>query len=225
MVPISADRIEDLPALRGLFDFPVAARGCAIPLTGARHHPAEAVLVAGAAERRRAEFLAGRACARSCLDALGYGDAPVLRGERGMPIWPEGAIGSISHSGTIAMAVVAANVTARSIGIDVEQQRAVTDELQDLLFRPEERARLALMPQDGRRAAATLMFSAKEAFYKAQFPIGRVFVDYRDVVVEPSESDFAVTTCIDIKGLGRSGTRFDGRWFAADDHVVTTIAL
>ena len=39
-----------MPALRGLFGFPVAARGCAIPLTGARHHPAEAVLVAGAAE-------------------------------------------------------------------------------------------------------------------------------------------------------------------------------
>ena len=69
------------------------------------------------------------------------------------------------------------------------------------------------------------MFSAKEAFYKAQFPIGRVFVDYLDVVVEPSERGFAVTTCIDIEGLGRSGTRFDGRWFAADGHVVTAIAL
>ena len=214
-----------MPALRDLFDFPVAARCCAIPLTAAPHHPAEAVLVAGAADRRRAEFLAGRACARSCLDALGFGDAPVLRGERGMPIWPEGAIGSISHSGTIGIAVVAANVTAQSIGIDVEQQRAVTDEVQDLLFRPEERERLALLPQEERRAAATLMFSAKEAFYKAQFPIGRVFVDYRDVVVEPSERGFAVTTCIDIEGLGRSGTRFDGRWFAADGHVVTAIAL
>ena len=225
MVPISADRIEDLPALRGLFDFPVAARGCAIPLTGARHHPAEAALVAGAAERRRAEFLAGRACARGCLDALGFDDAPVLRGERGIPIWPEGAIGSISHSGTIAMAVAATSVTARSIGIDVELQRAVTDELQELLFRPEERERLALLPQEERRAAATLMFSAKEAFYKAQFPIGRSFVDYCEVAVEPSESGFAVTTRIDIEGLGRSGARFDGRWFAADGHVVTAIAL
>lgn len=214
-----------MPALRGLFDFPVTARCCAIPLTGARHHPAESALVAGAAERRRAEFLAGRACARSCLDALGYGYAPVLRGERGMPLWPEGAIGSISHSGAIAMAVAAPSGTARSIGIDVEQQRAVTDELQELLFRPEERAQLALLPQEERRAAATLMFSAKEAFYKAQFPIGRVFVDYREVAVEPSQSDFAVTTCVDIERLARSGTRFDGRWFAADGHMVTAIAL
>jgi len=213
-----------MPALRGLFDFPVAARVCAIPLTAARHHPAEAALVAGAAERRRDEFLAGRACARSCLDELGYGDAPVLRGERGMPLWPEGAIGSISHSGTIAMAVAAPSGTVRSLGIDVEQQRAVTDELQDLLFRPEERSRLALMPQDERRAAATLMFSAKEAFYKAQFPIGRAFVDYREVA-ETSENGFAVTTCVDIDRLARSGTRFDGRWFAADGHVVTAIAL
>jgi len=42
---------------------------------------------------RRQEFTAGRECARSALSALGVQAAPILRGYRGAPQWPDGIVG------------------------------------------------------------------------------------------------------------------------------------
>lgn len=67
------------------------------PEPGPGLFPAEEALVRTADPRRRAEFTAGRVCARTALARLGLPTAPVLAGRAGEPRWSAGVTGSITH--------------------------------------------------------------------------------------------------------------------------------
>jgi enterobactin synthetase component D len=71
--------------------------------------------LANAGRKRKAEHLAGRIAA---AHALPDHTVPGI-GPSGEPLWPEGVSGSITHSGTQAMAVVTCDHPA-IIGIDCE---------------------------------------------------------------------------------------------------------
>lgn len=184
---------------------------------------AERVLVAGRPETRRQEFVAGRACARVALAALGrpLGSGEVLdvRPDRG-PGWPVDVVGSIAHG---AGEVVAAVARRRSpadrgglagLGVDVEPVR-------DL-----DAATAALVADESELAAATacglddagpvVVFSTKEAVYKAVAPtVGWLEHDDVRVLLDPS-GGFVAT-------LSRGGGSVTGRW-AVEDGVVRTAA-
>ncbi len=216
--------IEVMPCdiLAAMFTVPVAAMRCAIPLAGAGLWPAEEAAIAQSVAKRRDEFAAGRACAHICLDQLGLLAGPIPAGEMGMPHWPNGVTGSITHSDGIAMAVALRNGAVRALGIDIEPVGSVTEAMHAIVLTPAERAAL---PSQDRAIAATAIFSAKEAFYKAQFPISRRFVDYCEVAVELAEGRFSVQIQSDIPSIGAAGQRFDGRWCMLDGHVLSAIAL
>lgn len=134
---------------------------------GAPLHAEEAALVAGAVEKRRREFAAGRACARAALSAMGVEAGAILRGGDGAPLWPAGVVGSISHTDGYACAIVGAASRFAALGVDAEPIGGVGDELLPRLFDDEECARLLAMTPKDRRVAATLSFSAKETCFKA----------------------------------------------------------
>lgn len=131
-------------------------------------------LVAAAA-KRRAEFLAGRLCARQALWHLdGRWQAPEM-GEDRAPRWPEGCVGSITHAHGWAAALVAPRSAYHGLGLDAE--RLLGDEEAARLARrvltPAERERL---PADEAALAVTLTFSLKESLFKALYPlVGRRF--------------------------------------------------
>src|SRR5260370_38373827 len=82
--------------------------------------PAEEAAVAGAAQKRRREFAAVRACARRALTSAGFEPGPVPRGSSGAPVWPPGVVGSMTHcDGYRACAIGRADAYA-AIGIDAE---------------------------------------------------------------------------------------------------------
>lgn len=61
--------------------------------------PKEQSIVSHAVDIRKSEFGDARWCAHQALRELGFtGSNPILRGERGMPLWPEGFIGSMTHT-------------------------------------------------------------------------------------------------------------------------------
>ena len=129
-------------------------------------HPGEALLMAHAVAKRQREFALGRACARAALARLGHGKAALGRKADGAPLWPDGIVGSISHTQTHAVALAAPAEAFRGLGVDVEQEGRVTPALYRHLFDSEERAQLAGMPEAGRHTLAALLFSAKEACCK-----------------------------------------------------------
>ncbi|MGF1596369.1 MAG: 4'-phosphopantetheinyl transferase [Acidimicrobiales bacterium] len=145
-------------------------------------HPAERPLVARAVDGRRRHFAAGRACARAALASLGIESGPILRRALRDPRWPHPATGSISHCDGYAVAAVRRTAgRALELGIDAELVGRVTPALHPRLFRPEERAWLATLDPTAGPLVVTALFGAKEAFYKAQFPITGAWVGFEDV--------------------------------------------
>ena len=69
---------------------------------------------------RIGDFLAGRKAAAVALQRLGKSTF-VSRNERGLPIWPNNTLGSISHTSDFAWAAVGENRHADGIGIDCEK--------------------------------------------------------------------------------------------------------
>ncbi|GAA5786010.1 4'-phosphopantetheinyl transferase family protein [Chitiniphilus shinanonensis] len=134
--------------------------------------------LAGAVLKRKVEFLAGRDCARSALALAGYpGPFALPIGEHRAPVWPEGWTGSISHSKGHAIAVAGRATIYRGIGLDLEHrvpaERAAP--LREQIGQPAEWLlgdTLGLPPE----LWFTLVFSLKEALFKALYPqVGRYF--------------------------------------------------
>lgn len=157
-----------------------------------------------AVPRRRREFIAGRLCARSALAALGIPDAPVLVGDSRQPIWPTGAFGSITHTGDYCLAVVGRREsTAVSVGVDAERIGRVGQDLFPQVLGPDERRRLGDMEPNTASRLATLVFGAKEAFYKAQFPVTGAWVDFGDVGVHVEGDDLLIDRVADLPAFVR----------------------
>jgi 4'-phosphopantetheinyl transferase EntD len=150
-------------------------------------------LIAAARAPRRAEFRAGRVAARRALSLMGVRPTALMARAGGDPEWPQGVVGSISHSGKWAAAVAARREDARGLGLDLESAEPLERDLVHLVCRPEERepdSRLAERGID----SAKLRFVTKEAWYKAIYPEWGRFVDFQEAVVEfdPSRAEFKV---------------------------------
>jgi len=144
-------------------------------------HPVEATFARALPEARRAGWVGGRVALRAALAAVGVeAPAPMLSTPRGAPIMPPGAVGSVSHKRTIAVALCARQAESRAtIGIDVEDLHPLRIDIASRVLTAEE---LALLPADGpaRDAAVLLAFSAKEAIYKALDPWVHRFVGFQE---------------------------------------------
>jgi len=130
------------------------------------------------APRRKATFAAGRRAARMVLGQ----SEPILRASSGEPIWPEGWVGSITHTDQFAMAACAPASQITSIGIDLENIKASILDLGAQIASRQELRQIERYTTDS-AAALTLAFSAKEAAYKALYPKHQEFIDYRQALV------------------------------------------
>jgi len=159
----------------------------------------EEALVEKSAPKRRREFALGRACARSALEKLGHGGAVIGRAANGAPLWPQGIIGSITHTRDYAAAVVGEARRFSGIGVDAERVGGVTQDLWPRLFDDAERAHLMGLDETDQPVIATLIFSAKEACYKAWGGTGALA--FRDIRVTPGSDRFtAVRGCEILQG-------------------------
>lgn len=142
-------------------------------------------------------------CVRAALVELGVlPDRPVGSAEDRSPQWPDGVIGSISHTATYCVAVLAlADAPDSGIGIDAEQVGRVTANLHRTVFTADERGWLDQLPNEDRSDAATTLFSAKEAFYKAQHPITHSWVGFKDVSAERSTVGLVLHPATDLDAL------------------------
>jgi 4'-phosphopantetheinyl transferase EntD len=123
---------------------------------------------------------AARLVARSLLKHLGCPECPIKRGSAGAPTWPEGIIGSLAHDSDYAVAAISRAQDFRALGIDVEPAESLPSELVELIATPRERA--SQLHADG--FGGRMLFVAKEAVYKAVYPINRMSLDYHDVEID-----------------------------------------
>jgi 4'-phosphopantetheinyl transferase EntD len=146
--------------------------------------PVEALYLGRAVPKRVQEFAAGRLCARRALAEFGIVDFPIKVAEDRQPIWPDSMAGSITHTAGFCAAVVAERQRVGALGLDSEVVGDVNVEIWPSICVAIETAWVRSLPVSERAAAVTLIFSAKEAFYKCQYPVVRERLSFHDASVE-----------------------------------------
>lgn len=149
--------------------------------------PEEVCGISGSVVERRRASGAARIVARQLLRGLGYQECPLPRADSGAPVWPAGVIGSLAHDRRVAVAAVAASREIDALGIDIEPAEPLPFDLLDIIATPDERPEIGGDPICGR-----LLFAAKEAVYKAVYPLDGIFLEHHDVQIDFSERRGAV---------------------------------
>jgi len=193
--------------------------------------PEEEAAVPRAAGRRRREFATGRACARQALSDLGVHPAPIGRGARGAPDWPDTIVGSITHCSGYCAAVVARADCLPAIGIDAEPHLPLPDGVASVVARPAELSRLARL----RRSEPgfhwdRLLFSAKESVYKAWFPLTRRWLGFQEAEIDLRADGSFLVRILD--GPASAGLAHDqpagffaGQWIITRDLILTAVTV
>jgi 4'-phosphopantetheinyl transferase EntD len=197
-----------------------SAAKCEAPL-----FPEEEQYICNANAKRRREFTAGRACARNALLQLGAPGLPLHVGAHREPLWPPGIVGSIAHTERLCAVAVSDLPDLVGLGLDLEIDDPLPEETLDLVCRRDECAQLASESCEGLLRAATVLFSAKEAFYKCVFPIIRIPLEFRDVRVRLDADGVSfeaeiVGRCVPPAAQGP----FVGRLARTHGHVWTGVA-
>jgi 4'-phosphopantetheinyl transferase EntD len=224
----AASRVLGTP-LAGLFGLPgIVMRETWLGQDEESPHVEEAAIVAGCSHQRRREFAAGRRCAREALAELAIADFPILAGSDRAPIWPDAVVGSITHTevgdGGYCAAALAPRRQAAGLGIDAEPRQPLSVELWPRALDAEERCAVTEAVEPG--IHARLLFSAKEATYKATYPAFGRFLDFSDVHIQL----LARPGCFlaELTGAARAilpSGRLVGRFVMDDDLIVTGVLL
>jgi 4'-phosphopantetheinyl transferase EntD len=149
--------------------------------------PEEMAAFAGSVLKVRRASGAARIVARTLLSRFGHGPYAIPKSTAGMPVWPERIVGSLAHDAKVAIAAMAARSEFQSIGIDIEPAEPLAPDLLNIVATVKERDRIEDDPFRGR-----LLFSIKEAVYKAVYPLDRTFLDHHDVEVSLADGTAVV---------------------------------
>ncbi|MEP7026320.1 MAG: 4'-phosphopantetheinyl transferase superfamily protein [Actinomycetota bacterium] len=220
---------DELPPLAEILPPQAVAQETFGDVPGAVLFPQEEAYLARAVDQRRQEFTAGRACARAALAQLGLPPVPIVPGGRGAPQWPDGVVGSITHCAGYRAAVAAAAGDVAALGLDAEPEEPLPSGLLDVIARPAERARLAALAQSAPGVCwDRLLFSAKEAVYKAWYPLTGRRLDFgqADVTIAAQAGTFTARLLVPAAAPdGSALTSFTGRWLAGGGLIRTAVAL
>jgi 4'-phosphopantetheinyl transferase EntD len=221
--------------VRGLFDDERVIVLAAEPTDAAIAELAkcEAEQIADAGEKRKRQFATGRALARRALARLGFFGVSVPSDSARAPIWPSGVTGSLSHCETRVVVAVGWSAEVGSLGIDVEHREGLRRDLWRMVLLAEEIEALErdLTDPRVRGQMALVLFSAKEALYKAQHPISRAFMGFKalHVAFEPTDAGGGALRCTfrtDVPPFAE-GTVVRGRYrldaFAPGREIVTAV--
>ncbi len=215
-------------AVAGIESRPVVARGSDPSLVDdSLLFDEERALVASVAPARYHDFVIGRRCARLAIEALGRQPQPILVGERREPRWPTGLVGAITHTDGYVAAAVARSDAVRAIGIDAEADEPLPQGVERRIIRPDEQHLLAHRDA-GVAAVDRLIFSAKEAVYKAWFPLTGEWLGFLDARLEldTAAQRFVAHLLVDAPVVDDRPLRaFEGRYASVGGIIVTTVEL
>ncbi len=188
--------------------------------------PTELAEMPRAVDSRRRDYVAGRVAAHRAMEKLGLSARPVLSNRSRAPSWPRGLVGSLSHNKTTCIAAVARASQVKSLGVDVEDDGPLGPDLVTTVCTLEERAWLATQPEAERGRLAKLVFCAKEAVYKCQFPVTHKVLDFDAVLVTPDvdTGQFEATFRQDT-GPFRVNDQLNGRFAMRDGLIHTAVVL
>jgi 4'-phosphopantetheinyl transferase EntD len=183
-------------------------------------YPKELKHLTKAVPRRRNEFIAGRRCARAALARIGVEPCKLTPDENRAPRWPVGVVGSISHSIGLCCAVTAHSDEIACLGVDLETTTRMSPGVVKRVTHPLEADYVG-----GDQVLGSLIFSAKEAFFKAQFATWKAWPNFNDLAfhVDTSTSQLKVISVADhlLPGLRSAALDMQYRYTFFDNYVLT----
>ena len=188
----------------------------------------EAATICGASAERRREFATGRSCAHRALTGIGEPAGPVVRGIDGVPVWPAGIVGSITHCVGYRAAAVARSGELAGIGIDAEPHDALPADAVDLVVGDGERVRLrALFDAEPGVHWDRVLFCVKEAVFKAWFPPTRRWLEFGDVSATLQRGGtFSARVSVGAPRAVDADLRsFAGRWLVAGGLILAATSV
>ena len=191
--------------------------------------PAEAGYLGRAVPKRVREFAAGRLCARRALAEFGIVNFAVEVADDRQPIWPASMVGSITHTAGFCAAAVAERESVTALGLDSEVVGDVSVGIWSRVCVPGERAWVRALPASQQPAAVALIFSAKEAFYKCQYPVVHERLGFQDVRVEAPwgapDGLFRIHATRSIAMCLRRAMPLQGRYLFHEEFVTAGVGL
>ena len=174
--------------------------------------------VSQAVPKRVREFTAGRHIARRALRHINVAASSIPVAKNRCPVWPDGIVGSISHTDDIVGVALARAQDYVSVGFDIEAGQAVKPELCDMVLTDDERCHIDLNAEP---ELATLIFSCKESVYKAVYPLIGEFLEFQDLEISIANDGFEVSCINDVRSNAYIG---NGRGFLEmDNDLVKTL--
>ncbi len=168
-------------------------------------------------------YSSGRYCAHRVQELLEHKVQAIVRKQR-MPVWPQTSVGSISHSHSVAVAL--ASCAHLGVGIDLETMGRVGPKLYDKVFTATEISGLDNLP----RSAPSIAFSAKEAGYKAIYPLAQTYIGFMEAEIRLRKffGDNAGVFDINYVGTHIPNRRLNtgiGFWSIHGDHIMTVFLI
>lgn len=184
--------------------------------------------IAHSVPKRQAEYFFGRLAARAALARLDLAGGQIGTGPSRQPLWPAGVAGSISHAGGYAAAVALPARHHEAIGIDIEA--VVGADMREALLNtaigaPELAVLLQLNSANTLEFLVTVVFSAKESFFKAAFPTVGYYFDFSAVTLTAFDQARRTLTFRIDQALSprlHAGARFCVYYDLLDAHTVIT---
>ncbi|MCD6034446.1 MAG: 4-phosphopantetheinyl transferase [Rickettsiales bacterium] len=148
----------------------------------------ERALCASWGSKRLQHFVNGRVCAHRALTSLKVAEAsPILRSEKGIPLWPRKIVGSITHTEGAGAAAVALASDYKAIGVDIEHANRCHKGLWARVFSEKE---IVWINEAGNSEVqvirATAGFSLKESYYKCFSVLTGASLDLMDIEIIPN---------------------------------------
>ena len=178
---------------------------------------------------RRAEYLAGRVISKIALEQLNSTILQVGRGEHRSPIWPTGMVGSISHDNDSAICVVKRKSQVQSIGLDIEPiiSDQIIEDIKTQIVSEKEYELIELSPINN-QVGFTIIYSAKEALFKAIYPFVKKYLNFdSSIVVEILEPECHVVLLLNsnISNYFSLPKYFKVNFVNRDKKVITVVEI
>lgn len=134
----------------------------------------------------------------------------------------------MTHCVGMYVAAVASDRELHTLGIDAEGRASLPDGVLGLVSRPEERLMLAGLVRDHPDIPwDRLLFSAKEAVYKAWYPVARTWLGFHEAAIsfDPESGSFTARLSAPTDQVravtGESG--LTGRYVVTGEHLLTAV--
>ena len=183
---------------------------------------AERTYLENVSQNRKREFIAGRFCAHEAMVLANVSPEHIQIGGKGEPIWPSNIVGSITHSHGYAAAAVARKSDIVSLGLDAEIDEPLSSRVLRRISNVQEQEWVENVGGTLVQNPGKVLFSAKEATYKAWYPITQEWLGFKEVLINFHDQGNTFTVDIQKNGPIRE---MHGKYTIRKDVIVTAIEV